>query len=137
MGEVDIFNDINTALPGDINNYFKEDPIMGFGASKKTEKKAEGKKVTYTVTVEAARATKNDSIVMVDLDVNGVKIKSAMVKEIICKEDGEVHKKGDKCYVLNFPSYKTDNGKYFNHCWFPTSNDIMQSVVDQVNSLLS
>lgn len=99
------------------------------------EKKADSKKVSYAVTVEAARATKNDFIVMVDLDVNGVKIKSCMLKEVIVKEDGEKHKKGDTCYVLNFPSEKSGN-KYYNRVWFPVSNEIMDSIVNQVSSML-
>ena len=99
------------------------------------EKKADSKKVSYTVTVEAVRATKNDSIVMVDLDVNGVKIKSCMLKEVTVKEDGEKHKKGDTCYLLNFPSEKSGD-KYYNRVWFPASNEIIESIVNQVSSML-
>ena len=77
-----------------------------FGTAKEAKKEAAESKVEYTIRVEAARATKNDSIVMVDLDVNGVKIKSCMLKEITVKKDGEKHKAGDICYVLNFPSEK-------------------------------
>lgn len=99
------------------------------------EKKADSKKVSYAVTVDTVRATKNDSIVMVDLDVNGVKIKSCMLKEVTVKEDGEKHKKGDTCYVLNFPSEKSGD-KYYNRVWFPASNEIIESIVNQVASML-
>lgn len=99
------------------------------------EKKADSKKVSYAVTVEAARATKNDSIVMIDLDVNGVKIKSCMLKEVTVKEDGEKYKKGDTCFILNFPSEKSGD-KYYNRVWFPVSNEILNSIVNQVSSML-
>lgn len=99
------------------------------------EKKADSKKVSYAVTVEAARATKNDSIVMIDLDVNGVKIKSCMLKEVTVKEDGEKYKKGDTCFILNFPSEKSGD-KYYNRVWFPVSNEILDSIVNQVSSML-
>ena len=62
-----------------------------FGTEKKEVKKDAAEKVDYIIKVEAARATKNDSIIMVDLDVNGVKIKSCMLKEATVKEDGEKH----------------------------------------------
>ena len=105
-----------------------------FGTEKKEVKK-DAAELTYDVKVMAARATKNDSIVMVDLDINGVKIKSCMLKEIECKKDGDKHKKGDICYVLNFPSEKVGD-KYYNRVWFPISNELMDKILEQVKSLL-
>ena len=107
-----------------------------FGTNKEAKKEAASKKVDYDITVEAARNTKNDFIIMVDLDVNGVKIKSCMLKEIECKKDGEKHKKGDLCYVLNFPSEKVGD-KYYNRVWFPISNENIDDIISQVKSLLS
>lgn len=106
-----------------------------FGTEKKEVKKDAAEKVDYKITVEAARATKNDSIIMVDLDVNGVKIKSCMLKEATVKEDGEKHKKGDTVYFLNFPSEKVGD-KYYNRAWFPVSNENLESIISQVKSLL-
>ena len=106
-----------------------------FGTEKKEVKKDAAEKVDYIIKVEAARATKNDSIIMVDLDVNGVKIKSCMLKEITVKEDGKKYKKGDKCYVVNFPSYQSGE-KYYNHCWFPISNEGIEDIIRQVKSLI-
>ena len=103
--------------------------------SKKEAKKAAAEKVEYKIKVEAARTTKSDVIVMVDLDVNGVKIKSCMLKELTVTKDGEKYKKGDTCYVLNFPSEKVGD-KYYNRCWFPVSNDNMDDILKQVKSLL-
>lgn len=102
-------------------------------------KKADSGKATkrqYEVTVDAARLTKKDSIVMVDLDVNGVKIKSCMLKEIEVQKDGEKYKKGDITYVLNFPSEKGSDNKYYNRVWFPASNEIIKDICKQVEDLL-
>ena len=100
-----------------------------FGTEKKEEKK-------YVIKVDAARTTKNPSIAMVDLDVNGVKIKSCMLKEITVKKDGEKHKAGDKCLVLGFPAEKSGD-KYYNRAWFPASNNDINEIARQVNDLLT
>ena len=105
-----------------------------FGSTKEV-KAEEQQKITYVIKVEAARATKNDKIVMVDLDVNGVKIKSCMLKEATVTKDGEKHKKGDTVYFLNFPSEKVGD-KYYNRAWFPVSNDNLEDIINQVKSLL-
>ena len=100
-----------------------------------TKEEKEGS-MKYDVKVMAARTTKNDSIVMIDLDINGVKVKSCMLKEIECKEDGKVHKKGDICYVVNFPAEKGKDGKWYNMVWCPLSNDNIDDIVKQVQSIL-
>lgn len=105
-----------------------------FGTTKEV-KAEEQQKITYEIKVEAARATKNDKIVMVDLDVNGVKIKSCMLKEATVTKDGEKHKKGDTVYFLNFPSEKVGD-KYYNRAWFPVSNDNLEAIINQVKLLL-
>ena len=105
-----------------------------FGTTKEV-KAEEQQKITYTIKVEAARATKNDTIVMLDLDVNGVKIKSCMLKEATVTKDGEKHKKGDTVYFLNFPSEKVGD-KYYNRVWFPVSNENLEDIINQVKSLL-
>jgi len=105
-----------------------------FGTTKEV-KAEEQQKITYEIKVDAARATKNDKIVMVDLDVNGVKIKSCMLKEATVTKDGEKHKKGDTVYFLNFPSEKVGD-KYYNRAWFPVSNDNLEDIINQVKSLL-
>ena len=104
--------------------------------SKKEAKKDAAEKIEYKIKVEAARATKSDVIVMVDLDVNGVKIKSCMLKEIEVSKDGEKYKKGDITYVLNFPSEKGSDNKYYNRVWFPASNEIIKDICKQVEDLL-
>ncbi len=105
-----------------------------FGTKNSNEEAAQAKQA-YTIKVDSARATKNEHIVMLDLDVNGVKIKSCMLKEITVQKDGEKYKKGDTCYVLNFPSEKVGD-KYYNRVWFPVSNSDLDKILEQVKSML-
>lgn len=107
-----------------------------FGTQNSNEESATAKKQNYVINVDSARTTKNDAIVMIDLDVNGVKIKSCMLKEITVKQDGEKYKKGDICYVINFPSEKNGN-KYYNRVWFPVSNDDLNGIIEQVKEQLA
>lgn len=102
--------------------------------SKKTNN--EETKKSYEVKVIAARETKNESIVMVDLDVNGVKIYSCILKEITCKKDGEKHKAGDTMFVLNLLQEKGSDGKYYDRVWFPRSNKMIEDIVKQVEDIL-
>lgn len=110
-----------------------------FGTKKEVKKDVAendaAEKVVYDIKVEDVRTTKNDSIIMVDLEVNGVNIKSCMLKEATVKKDGEKHKKGDTVYFLNFPSEKVGN-KYYNRVWFPVSNANLEDIINQVKSLL-
>ena len=89
----------------------------------------------YDIKVTEVRRTKNDKIVMLDMVVNGIWIKSCLLKEATVKEDGEKHKKGDIVYILNFPSEKS-GGKYYNRVWFPISNADLDIICNQVKSLL-
>ena len=104
-----------------------------FGTTKEVKKEAAD--VKYTFTVKAVRQTKNDKIVMIDLDINGVTVKGCMVKEITVKQDGEKHKAGDICYVVNFPSEKVGD-KYYNLVWAPVSNENLEDILKQVKALL-
>lgn len=104
-----------------------------FGNEKKTEEVKNN--VNYDIKVEEVRRTKKDNILMVDLIVNGVWIKSCTLKEVIVKKDGEVHKKGDTCYILQFPSEKSGD-KYYNRAWFPISNENITDICNQVQKML-
>jgi len=106
-----------------------------FGTKNENTKEAKSNAWDYEIRVLAARATKNNKIVMIDLDVNGVQIKSCMLKEAEVKADGEKHKKGDIVYFVNFPSEKVGD-KYYNRVWFPLSNDNLNDIINQVKSLL-
>jgi hypothetical protein len=102
-----------------------------FNSEKKTEDK-----VNYECTVLAVRKTKYEDRVMFDMDVNGVKIYSCVLKEVTVKKDGEKYKKGDKCYIINLPQEKSSD-KWYERVWFPISGKITDSVVDQVQKLLA
>ena len=106
-----------------------------FKTQKGTAEASEPKRFDYEVEVEAVRPTKKDDLVMVDIRVNGVSIKSCMLKELTVKKDGEKYKKGDTCYVLQFPQEKAGD-KYYNRVWFPVSNETIQNIVDQVEKML-
>lgn len=103
-----------------------------FNSNKKTEDK-----VNYEITVLAARQTKFDNTVMIDLDVNGVKIYSCVLKEMTVKKDGEKYKAGDTFYVVNLPQEKGSDGKYYDRVWFPRSNEAIKNIVAQVEKKLS
>lgn len=100
------------------------------------KKTATGEKKEYCINVINARQTKNDSIVMVDLEVNGVKIYSCILKEVVCTKDTEAHKKGDICTLLNLPQEKGSDGKWYDRIWFPISNAMIDSVRKQVEAIL-
>lgn len=106
-----------------------------FKNQKGTAEATEVKSFDYDVEVEAVRPTKKDDLVMVDIRVNGVSIKSCCLKELTVKKDGEKYKKGDTCYVLQFPQEKVGD-KYYNRVWFPVSNKTIQNIVDQVEKML-
>ena len=106
-----------------------------FGTENKEVKQEATAKRAYDIKVDTARTTKNDAIVMVDLEVKGIKIKSCMLKEATVTKDGDKYKKGDKCYFLNFPSEKVGD-KYYNRVWFPVSNENLEDIINQVKTLL-
>lgn len=100
-----------------------------------SENKEQTDKRTYEVNVLNVRKTKNDAILMLDIDVNGVKIYSCIFKEVTVKKDGQKYKKGDKCYVLSLPSEKSGD-KYYDRVWFPVSNETMDSIIEQIKTKL-
>jgi hypothetical protein len=89
----------------------------------------------YCVKVDKVIKTKNDSMLMLNLDINGVLVNSCILKEVTVKKDGQKYKAGDKCYVLDFPSQKVGD-KYYRTVWFPVSNENMQSIIEQVKELM-
>ena len=100
-----------------------------------SENKEQTDKRTYEVNVLNVRKTKNDAILMLDIDVNGVKIYSCIFKEVTVKKDGQKYKKGDKCYVLSLPSEKSGD-KYYDRVWFPVSNETMDTINEQIKEKL-
>ena len=93
------------------------------------------KTTEWVVKVDKVIKTKNDNILMVNLDVNGVLIKGCFFKEVTVKKDGQKYKAGDKCYILDYPSDKVGD-KYYRRVWFPVSNANMDSIIAQVKELI-
>lgn len=89
----------------------------------------------YVIKVDKVIKTKNDSILMVNLDVNGVLINGCFLKEVTVKKDGTKYKAGDICYVIDFPKQKNGD-KYYNQVWFPVSNENIDSIIAQVKELI-
>lgn len=89
----------------------------------------------YIVKVDKVIKTKNDNMIMLNLDINGVLVNSCILKEVTVKKDGQKYKAGDKCYVLDFPSQKVGD-KYYRTVWFPVSSENMQSIIEQVKELM-
>lgn len=90
----------------------------------------------YVIKVDKVIKTKNDSILMINLDVNGVLINGCFLKEVTVKEDGQKYKKGDKCYIVDYPQQKVGD-KYYRTVWFPVSNANRDSIIEQVKELMN
>lgn len=89
----------------------------------------------YVIKVDKVIKTKNDNLLMINLDVNGVLINGCFLKEVTVKKDGQKYKAGDKCYVIDYPSQKVGD-KYYRQVWFPVSNENLASVIEQVKELM-
>ena len=89
----------------------------------------------YVIKVDKVINTKNDNLLMINLDVNGVLINGCFLKEVTVKQDGQKYKAGDKCYVIDYPSQKVGD-KYYRQVWFPVSNKNLASVIEQVKELM-
>lgn len=89
----------------------------------------------YVIKVDKVIKTKNENLLMINLDVNGVLINGCFLKEVTVKEDGQKYKKGDKCYVVDYPTQKVGD-KYYRQVWFPVSNENRDSIIEQVKELM-
>lgn len=89
----------------------------------------------YVIKVDKVIKTKNDNLLMINLDVNGVLINGCFLKEVTVKQDGQKYKAGDKCYIVDYPSQKVGD-KYYRQVWFPVSNENLASIIEQVKELM-
>ena len=88
-------------------------------------------KVEYTAKVIRAHQF-DDGNISIDFDVNGVTIYGARYIQYKTKEG----KEGD---MISLPSYKVEKDKqtnYYNHVWFPMSNELKENILDQVEKIL-
>ena len=94
-------------------------------------------KIEYTCKVTHVHRTKKDDLLMFDMTVNGVYLNSLMLKEVTVKIDGKKYKAGDKAYIINFSSIKSNaDGRYYNNYFFPISSELQDNIIDQIKSLL-
>ena len=95
--------------------------------SKTQEQKAE---VKYDVKVTRAKDFSKDgkTCVAIDMEVNGVTIYGSYYR---CGTD----KNGKEYSMVSFPSKKSGE-KYYNHAYFPISDDLMDSIEKQIDALI-
>lgn len=91
-------------------------------------KKTEGNYIEYKVTVEKAIQCKNDSI-LVDLDVNGVKIYSCFYKVIKTSA-------GKEMGVIDFPQHKSGDN-WYKYAYFFIKPELMDDIESQIEAKLN
>lgn len=93
------------------------------GSTKKTETQ------NYDVKVTRAKEVHEGQVVF-DMVVNGVTIYSCWYLEGTSKKDGKEYS------MISFPSQKSDNGKYYNHCWFKIEDSLKEEIVAQLQKMV-
>ena len=91
-------------------------------------KKSEGNDIDYKVTVDKAIECKNGSI-LVDLDVNGVKIYSCFYKVIKTKSGAEQG-------VIDFPQHKSGDN-WYKYAYFFIKPELMEDIESQIEAKLN
>lgn len=82
------------------------------------------KKETANNDIKVTRAHQfDDGAIAVDLEVNGVSIYNATLRE------------GKNGTFVSFPSRKGKDGKYYPHVYVKLSDDDVKSIVEQVEEL--
>lgn len=84
--------------------------------------------VTYDCKVTRAKEVREGDVVF-DMVVNGITIYSCWYIE-------GTNKKGEPYQMISFPSQKSDNGKYYSHCWFKIEDDVKVDIIDQLQKLV-
>ena len=99
------------------------------GGKKAAEKKEAA--VSYDVEVLKAKDFSKDgkTAISVDLQVNGVKIYGCWYRVY---EDRE--KPGEQKGFISFPSRQGSDGKYYQHCWFPISDELLEKLEKDIEA---
>lgn len=92
------------------------------------ETKAEAEKITYKVEVTSAVVVSEKRAIF-NATVNGVKIDGFA----LCEYTNQQKQTG---HLVQYPSRKGSDGKYYHSVWFPISKEVRESIVNQVLSLL-
>lgn len=101
----------------------------------KSQAKAEetaNEEINYTIIVTRAKDISKDdnTVVMFDMQVNGVTIYGCCYKSIVSK------KTGDTLYIVQLPQRKGADGNYYNVAFFPINKDITERIEKQLNRIL-
>ena len=96
--------------------------------AKKTEEKTENKTSAYDVKVTRAAQYKENTFAF-DMVVNGISVYGCWFKQ------GK-NKAGKDYTFVDFPSRKGNDGKYYNHVWFPITEDLTAQIESQIAALL-
>ena len=101
------------------------------GLKKKAEAVSEAKAVSYDYKVTRASQF-DDSCAGFDLQVNGITIYGMIYREY-------TNSKGQDGFLIDFPSRKGKDGKYYHYCFFPITlemkNDIKNQVIHIINEV--
>lgn len=96
----------------------------------KSKKVAEEKAVKYDV--EVRRAKEFDNGISIDIEVNGVKIYNVWYRTYEDRKNP-----GDEKAFLGFPSRKGNDGKYYQYCWFPVSDELLADIEKKIEEKLA
>lgn len=100
---------------------------MALSRSKSQEQKTE---VKYDVKVTRVKDFTKDekTCIAIDMEVNGVTIHGSFYR---CGKT----KDGKDYQMISFPSKKSGD-KYYNHAYFPISDELMPEIEKQIDALL-
>ena len=94
----------------------------------KTKKESENTN-EFKVTISRVKAF-DDNNIACDLTVNGVSISGCVYRQGV--------KDGKDYAFISFPSRKNEkDGKYYNHAYFPISDDLLNDIEKQIEELLN
>ena len=93
----------------------------------KEQTNAEVVQTSYEVKVLKVKAVKENTFAF-DMVVNGITIYSCWYRQGV--------KNGKEWSMISFHSQKASNGKYYNHVFFPISDDLKAAIEKQMESLL-
>lgn len=97
--------------------------------TKKPAKAEEAKNYVVKV-LKAKDFTKGDNVsIAIDLLVNDVTIYG-------CWYRSGLDKNGNDYSMISFPSHKANDGKYYNYAFFKISDELMEDIEKQIESLM-
>ena len=97
-------------------------------AAKTTKKDLSG--IKYDV--EITKAKEFDNAIAIDMIVNGVKLYGSYYRTY---EDRK--KPGEETAFISFASRKGNDGKYYQHYWFPIDDELLQEIEKQIEVKLA